>query len=127
MNLSPAGLRPPLALPHFFRLLALLCACSVSTAFAQGSAAKAYPTQPIRLVVAGTPGTSMDIVARIIEPELSQRLGQPVIVDNRAGASGIIGTDFVAKSASDGYTLLLGAQSMVVVPLLVHTPHATTH
>jgi len=78
--------------------------------------AQTYPTKVIKLVVAATPGTSMDGIARLVGPKLAQRLGQPAVVENRAGASGTIGTDYVAKSAPDGHTLIVGAQSMVVVP-----------
>lgn len=80
--------------------------------------AQSYPNQLVRLVVAATPGTSMDIIARALGPSLSQRLGQPVVVENRAGASGAIGAEYVAKSVPDGHTLMIAAQSLVVVPHL---------
>jgi tripartite-type tricarboxylate transporter receptor subunit TctC len=71
----------------------------------------AYPNKPIRLVVAFAVGGATDITARIITPKLSELLGQRVLVDNRPGAGAVIGTDIVAKSAPDGYTLLLGEVS----------------
>ncbi|MES2531132.1 MAG: tripartite tricarboxylate transporter substrate binding protein [Pseudomonadota bacterium] len=72
------------------------------------AAAQAYPTKPIRIVVPFPPGGSTDLLARRIGEKLGAVWGQPVIVDNRAGAGGTIGSDYVAKSAPDGYTLLMG-------------------
>jgi tripartite-type tricarboxylate transporter receptor subunit TctC len=69
--------------------------------------AEDFPSRTIRIIVPWAPGGVTDIVARLIADRLSQQIGQPVIVENKAGASGIIGTDYVAKSAPDGYTLVL--------------------
>ena len=86
---------------------------------AQAFAADTYPTKPVRIVVPFAAGGGVDLTARILAQKLTERVGQSVIVDNRVGASGIIGTEFVAKSAPDGYTLLVGSQtSQAVVPAM---------
>jgi tripartite-type tricarboxylate transporter receptor subunit TctC len=89
------------------RIAVVLCASLV----AQHAAAQAYPAKPVRLVVPFPPGGTNDIVARIIARELSQSMGQQFVVDNRGGASGIIGADSVAKAPPDGYTLMVHSTS----------------
>ena len=77
-------------------------------------AQNAYPNQPIKIIVPFTPGTGMDTIARVMAPRLSERLGQPVVIQNQPGASGNIGADAVAKSNPDGYTILMGANTMLM-------------
>ena len=82
------------------------------------AAAAQNASQPIRIIVPFTPGTGMDTIARTIQPRLSERLGQPVVVVNQPGASGNIGAEAVAKSAPDGNTVLMGANTMLIASQL---------
>jgi tripartite-type tricarboxylate transporter receptor subunit TctC len=83
--------------------------CAIVAPGVDAAAPSAYPTKPIRFVVAYGPGSTLDIMARTLGPHLHQSLGQPVIVENRTGAGGMIGTDAVAKAAPDGHTLAMSA------------------
>src|SRR5690349_2688144 len=76
---------------------------------ASAAVAQSYPDRPVKLVVGYPAGGSVDVVGRLLGQELSKALGQPVVIENKAGASGNIGTDSVAKSPPDGYTLLMGS------------------
>jgi tripartite-type tricarboxylate transporter receptor subunit TctC len=93
------------------RLAALTAAFALSLAAASGTWAQAYPVKPVRLIVAFPAGGGIDTVTRLLAPKLTEALGQQMIVDNRVGASGNIGTDYVAKSAPDGYTVLMAYAS----------------
>ncbi len=85
-------------------------------------AAQSYPTKPVRLVVPFPAGGGVDVTARILAQAMTVRVAQSFIVENRAGASGMIGTEFVAKAAPDGYTLLVGSQTtQAVVPAMYKT------
>ncbi|MBV7484154.1 tripartite tricarboxylate transporter substrate binding protein [Bordetella sp. BOR01] len=98
----------------FLRLLALGAFCLCNAAMAAG-----FPDKPIKLVVPLAPGGSTDMVARMLGEKMGQALGQPVIIENRAGAGGSIGSDYVAKSAPDGYSLLMGTiGTLAVTPSL---------
>ncbi|MDQ2926709.1 MAG: tripartite tricarboxylate transporter substrate binding protein [Pseudomonadota bacterium] len=77
-----------------------------------------WPRKPVHIVVPYTPGTGMDILARTLGPHLSTAWGQPIIVDNRPGASGNLGAGQVAKAAPDGYTLLMGVNTLIINPSL---------
>src|SRR5688500_6853215 len=81
----------------------------------------AYPARPIRLIVPFSPGGSADNLARILQPALGAALGQPLVIDNRGGASSVIGTELAARAPADGYTILLVTTTHTVNPGLVKT------
>ena len=94
-------------------VLAVTAALGAAAAAAQ--TAEPFPSRAVRIIVAFPPGGGTDIVARVLGPKLSEAWGQPVVVENRAGAAGIIGTEAAAKSAPDGYTLFMGTLGNLAV------------
>ena len=82
--------------------------------------AQTYPARPVRVVVASTPGSAPDVLARLIGTELATSLEQPVVVDNKPGAGGVVGTDQVAKSAPDGYTLGIGHDGTMAINTVLY-------
>ena len=88
-----------------------LCAAALAFALAAGDAAAQYPSRSVKIVVPATPGGAIDLIARTLAEKLTVSLGQPVVVENKPGASNNLGTDFVAKSPPDGYTLVIMASS----------------
>jgi tripartite-type tricarboxylate transporter receptor subunit TctC len=97
------------------RLKRLLLFVLVAAVLVPQASQAAFPDKPIRLVVGFPPGQATDIVARVFAKKLQETLGQPVIVDNRSGAAGIIGSDIVAKAPPDGYTLLVGSSGTMAI------------
>ena len=92
---------------------------SLPAAFAQG----AYPSKPIKVIVPYAPGGATDILGRMVAAKLQESWGQTVVVENKPGASGVLGNDAVAKSPADGYTVLLGITAMVQLATLMKLPY----
>ena len=106
--------------------LKILVACSLAFAAATVSAAESYPSRPVRAIVPLFTGAGTDIIARRMTSQLAQALGQSVVVDNRPGASTMLGTQLVAKSTPDGYTLLVATTSTLsVLPSVMKPPYDT--
>lgn len=97
------------------KLIALLLA-AFAAAFATPGAAQGFPNKPVRLVVAFTPGSSTDIIGRAVAAKLQEMWGQPVVVENRAGAGGTVGSEFVLRADPDGYTLLANSSAHAANP-----------
>jgi tripartite-type tricarboxylate transporter receptor subunit TctC len=115
-GLRPLGQYPSYGLAGLTALLLI----------ATPSLAQTYPDKPIRAVLPFPPGGGTDGIARVIFPKMSQALGQPIVIDNRPGAGGVVAADTVAKSAPDGYTLYMGSSTLVTAtPSLMKLPYDT--
>ncbi|QEZ42938.1 Bug family tripartite tricarboxylate transporter substrate binding protein [Cupriavidus oxalaticus] len=103
------------------RRRALLAVTAMAAVLATGAAAAqgGYPTRPVTLVVAYPAGGDTDVLARLFAEKLTARLGQPVVVENRTGAAGTIGSAYVAKAPADGYTLLFAPNTLAIAPLVL--------
>ncbi len=95
---------------HCTRILGLLACCGFTAAYAQ-----TWPNKPIRIIVTSTPSSGPDVIARLIGQKLTAALGQQIVVDPRAGASGVIGAEIAAHAAPDGYTLAIGTSQWAIV------------
>jgi tripartite-type tricarboxylate transporter receptor subunit TctC len=101
------------------RTLQIACALAVVAVLPTQAQAQTYPSKQITIVVPASPGGAIDLAARLIGQKLTEAWGQPVVIDNRAGATGIIGTDLIAKSPPDGHMLVLVASSHAINPSMV--------
>jgi tripartite-type tricarboxylate transporter receptor subunit TctC len=93
------------------RILKVVLAVAASASFCASALGQAFPVRPVKIVVSFPPGTTPDTVARVVAPKLQEALGQPVVVENRAGAGGNVAVDAVAKSPPDGYTLVVSTNA----------------
>ena len=96
-------------------LLLGIAACLAASVLATDTSAQAYPSRPLKLIVPYAPGGNTDIVARIFGQQLAERVGQPVVFDNRGGATGTLGVGLAAKSPPDGYTIVIGDLGSMVI------------
>ena len=102
----------------------LLAACMVSLPGA--AVAQAFPSRPVRMIVPNLPGSATDVVARMVAQRFTEYWDQQVVVDNRAGASGVIGTELTVRAPGDGYTMLMGTSAaLIIVPLMRKVPYDT--
>src|SRR5256885_7032640 len=91
------------------------CLAIIAAAFAAVALSQDYPSKPIRILVGYAAGGGNDIIVRVMQPEMQKGLGQPVIVENKPGAQGIIAADLAAKAAPDGYTIMMGPSGPMTI------------
>ena len=108
---------------HLHFVMRLVSAAMITVICTSVKAQQAYPNKPIRLVVPYAAGGATTIVARLLAQRFSESMGQPMLVDNRPGGGTLVGVGHVAKSAPDGYTILLTGSTIVLLPLLTKTPY----
>ena len=111
-------LRGSRAVLRLLMRVATLAAAVLGLAASMPSVAQDYPNRPIRFIVPYPPGGGTDVVARIMNEALAESLGQPIIIDNKGGAAGNVGTDIAAKAAADGYNILFTLSSHTINPKL---------
>jgi len=98
--------------------LSVVCVSVLLTFSATSSVAQTYPVRPVRMIVANGPGSAPDVIARLLGAKLAESWGQPIIVDNRPGATGLIAVELLAKSAPDGHTLFLSTMTQLIAMLM---------
>jgi tripartite-type tricarboxylate transporter receptor subunit TctC len=120
---EPAGGSPPVMSLH--RIVPALFVISAAVAHAQDPPRLpgGYPQKPVRIIVSSAPGGGQDVTTRPVAQKLGESLGVPVVVDNRGGASGILAMDVTRQAAPDGYTLLVGATSMILMGVTHKVPY----
>ena len=108
------------------RIFTLVAACMVALGLAPAAPAQDYPTQTIRIIISFGPGGGSDIIGRIIAQRMQEKLGQPVVVENRPGAGGMLGNEAIANSPKDGYTLGVMTAGQIIAPVMTKAPRYDT-
>jgi tripartite-type tricarboxylate transporter receptor subunit TctC len=115
--MNPVFPQAPVTARRMLQVLTVLTLFTGATA-AQTAIAQAFPSKPIRIVVPAAPGGGTDVLARMLSPELTKQFGQQMVIENRAGGATMIGTEFVARSAPDGYTMVIATTPHAINPTL---------
>ena len=102
-----------------FRLRAGAAVCAITSAVATSVLAQSYPTKPVRMIIPFAPGGNTDIIGRVFAPKMGELLGQQIVIDNRGGAGGTIGTEAAARAAPDGYTLIMVSAGHTINPAMI--------